>query len=328
MSTMNDALNRWLAEQLPDAADLQLTPLRAEASFRSFFRVCSPPAAASWILMSSPPDKEHNQQFEVLARVFARGQIPVPEILAADRTRGWYLLTDLGRQDLEAAYDGEARDEALGAAIETLVRLQQVIDPAIQAYTPSRFADELMIFSEWFATEALGHPPPTQVRSVFDALVDRTVSQIQCCVHRDYHCRNLLYDRGRFGVVDFQDALMGPASYDLASLLHDCYSSFTPPEVQRWQDYYLSRTLLDLNPTSFGADLDYSATQRMLKAVGIFARLKLRDGKDTHLTYIGPVLGRIRQIAGRHDQLAPLAGWLGRLDLAPAIEALQGAKTR
>ena len=145
----------------------------------------------------------------------------------------------------------------------------------------------------------------------FQALVNNTRNQAQCCVHRDYHCRNLLYNDGQLGIVDFQDALVGPLSYDLATLLYDCYHKFSNQDVVRWRDYYLSQAPSQLDPISFSKDLEFSAVQRQLKAVGIFSRLDLRDGKPSHLPYIEPVLRQTHDLCMKHAALEPLAEWLG-----------------
>ena len=276
--------------------------------------------------MVSPPDKEQNEQFVRLARVFAEAGVPVPEVLASEALEGWYILTDLGAEDLEAAYAGVARDAALSAAIETLIQLQNVRDPAIAPYTAERFSAELDIFADWFVDRTLGQQVPDEVRAVFQILVNRAGEQHQCCVHRDYHCRNLLFTGndggGAIGVVDFQDALIGPVSYDLASLLHDCYYEFSPVEIARWTAHFLATSKLQLDPSAFAVDVDYMAVQRQLKAVGIFTRLKLRDSKSTHLTYITPVLDRVRLLAQSHAELAPLGDWLEHLPSAPALARL------
>jgi aminoglycoside/choline kinase family phosphotransferase len=321
---MAESFSDWVAQQFPDQNDIHLQPLPVEASYRSFYRLEA--QNESFVLMVSPPEKEQNRQFEILAEVFSSARIPVPEILQSRPERGWYLLTDVGRQDLKAAYDGPERDRAITAAIDCLVGLQMVDDPAIPPYTAARFADELAIFRHWFVARVLRSALPAGMEPVFRTLVERAVGQPQCCVHRDYHCRNLLYEHGQLGVVDFQDALIGPVSYDLASLLYDCYHEFDDGEVIRWTDHYLRSTPLMLEPDAFRSDLAYVAIQRQLKAVGIFARLKLRDGKDSHLPHIEPVIRRIARLAGRHGPLEALADWLDTLDLEKPLEALERAE--
>ena len=154
-------------------------------------------------------------------------------------------------------------------------------------------------------------------------------AQAQCCVHRDYHCRNLLFDpdSGELGVVDFQDALMGPASYDLASLLHDCYHDFSDAAIERWRNWYLEHSPLPLNPETFALDVTLTAIQRQLKAVGIFVRLRLRDGKTTHLEHVLPVLDSISRLAAPLPQLAPLADWLATLDRSNIARRIDELKT-
>ena len=292
---MTDSLLQWVDERVAELAAARTPPdrtfeqLPAEASFRSFYRYRID-SKTSFVVMVSPPDKEQNRQFEATSEVFGRAGIPVPRVLARHPANGWYVLNDLGSVDLEHAYETPDRDAAIQAAIDCLVRLQTVNDPVIGPYTRERFSDELGIFREWFVGRSL----PTEVEDTLTLLVDRAVNQPQCCIHRDYHCRNLLYENGRLGVVDFQDALMGPASYDLASLLHDCYHEFPDDEVERWIDYYLSKSQLFLKRKAFAKDLAFVAVQRQLKAVGIFARLKLRDAKSSHLAYIEPVIDRVR----------------------------------
>ncbi|MEM8766446.1 MAG: phosphotransferase [Pseudomonadota bacterium] len=321
---MKKAAQDWLVRQDQAWTSCTLEVLKAEASFRTFYRVrghrvrgskdAGNPTTA--VLMISPPDKEQNDQFEKLADVFGSAGIPVPKVLTQDRKQGFYLLTDLGERELAESYGTDAETAGLTRALEVLLDLQAVEDPAIPPYTAGRFRDELGIFEDWFVGRLLGLELPSSVARPFAALVARTQEQPQCAVHRDYHCRNLLYDptTERFGVVDFQDALRGPVSYDLASLLHDCYHRFPEETVAHWRAWYLEHTPEALDPEVFHRDLDYAAIQRQLKAVGIFSRLKLRDGKTTHLAHILPTLDQTRALLDRQGDLAPLADWLGTLD--------------
>ncbi len=311
---MTNAPFLWARNQLPGFESATLSTLRAEASFRAFYRLQA--TDQSVVLMVSPPDKEQNRQFERLAAVFGAAGIPVPAILAAEAASGWYLLTDLGSRELGEAYGTPAEDAAMEAALATLIELQAVDDPGIPPYTTARFSDELAIFDEWFVSALLGVRMPERLAPIFRVLVDRMPGQRQCCVHRDYHCRNLLFDpeSGSFGVVDFQDALRGPVSYDLASLLHDCYHNFSDRDVARWRDWYLTHSPLPLEPETFAQDMTLTAIQRQLKAIGIFARLRLRDGRNTHLDHIPPVLDSVFHLAASMPELAPLTDWLAELD--------------
>lgn len=311
---MNAAVQSWARERL---AELDLAPaggavrfeaLPVEASHRRFHRLQFE-SGASFVVMQSPPSLENNAQFATLATVFAGHGIGVPRLLAADHAAGLYLMTDLGTRQFEDVYRDGGAEAVLPGAIDTLLHLQAVRDGRIPPYTRQRFADELAIYREWFLQTLLQVTAPDSLLEAFETLVDATQSQPRCCVHRDFHCRNLLLTpEGHVGVVDFQDALMGPATYDLASLLRDCYHTFAEAEVARWREHYLARTPLPVERDRFARDLDLTALQRQLKAVGIFARLSLRDGRDSHLPHIVPVLSRIRGLAERYPELAPLAG--------------------
>jgi aminoglycoside/choline kinase family phosphotransferase len=312
---LDDDLREWLAvalHRLTGAEEFQSKALKVEASFRHFYRISSARSREkTFVMMSSPPEREHNDRFLYLADVFHRAHIGVAEILAHDSTHGWFLMSDLGEQDLESAYSGADKNRAVAAAIATLIRIQSINDAGITAYTAERLTMELGIFREWFLGDLLATTLPPALEDALSQLVLRARAQPQCCVHRDYHCRNLLFaDSGAFGVVDFQDALLGPASYDLASLLHDCYYTFSEAEISRWRTHYLSLTPLTLDPDAFAQDLDWAAVQRQLKAIGIFVRLNSRDGKPSHLPYIEPVLARLTYICRKYPELSPLGNWL------------------
>jgi aminoglycoside/choline kinase family phosphotransferase len=306
----------WAERALGRAPPSRWTPLPVEASHRRFYRgTFSAGAPASVILMTAPPELENNAQFLRLAGVFGEAGIGVPAVYARDLAPGWFVLEDLGVRHFADVYATADRDRALAGALDTLVALQAVLHPAVPPYTAARFRDELLLFTDWFAAGLLGLPRlPDWLDEVFGLLVDNTQAQPQCCVHRDFHSRNLLLrDDGRVGVVDFQDALIGPASYDLASLLRDCYHVFPEAAVRHWTAAYLDCARLPLDPAQFPRQLDLTAVQRQLKAVGIFARLWLRDGKRSHLPWIQPVLARLVELCGEYPELRPLPDWLAGL---------------
>lgn len=308
---MDEALRHWSQNQLERLSDappgpLAWQPLVVEASHRRFYRVRG--AGGSHVAMASPPALENNHQFVVLARLFAAHGIGVPRLLAEDSRRGFYLMTDLGEVHFADVYARQGPAHVLPGALETLHRLQAIDDPAIPPYSRQRFADELDIYVTWFLGGLLGESRPDGLAEVFEHLLAATDAQPRCCVHRDFHARNLLAcSDGSVGIVDFQDALRGPATYDLASLLRDCYYRLPEEAVAHWRNAYLQQTSLPLDRARFAADLDLVALQRQLKAVGIFARLYLRDGRDTHLRHIVPVLERIGALAAAYPQLGALA---------------------
>jgi N-acetylmuramate 1-kinase len=329
---MEHALRQWTEARLAEleAPLVAWQALPVEASHRRFFRVDVGAPPGSYVVMSSPPELERNDAFEHLARCFAAAGIGVPRIHAIDRERGLVLLSDLGERHFIDAYRDPGIATVLPAAIDTLIRLQKVQDAEIAPYTRQRFEDELGIYREWFLGALLEQPRANVLDDMFARLVAATEAQPRCCVHRDFHCRNLLYrddgsdgSAGSVGVVDFQDALIGPATYDLASLLRDCYYRFDEADVARWREVYLAHTPLPVDRATFPRDLDLVALQRQLKAVGIFARLLLRDGRATHVPHIVPVLERIGALAAQYAELAPLAAHaadaarLARRRLAP-----------
>ncbi len=331
---MDEALRQWTRAKTAAMGwtdPLTWDPLPVEASHRLFYRVAPgvPRQGSdntSLVVMLSPPDLENNDQFALLARVFTAGGVGVPRLIAQEPDAGWFLMSDLGSNHLADVYETHSQDSVLPKVIETLTCIQQITNPAIPAYTPQRFRDELEIYSRWFVENLLDRTfPQTRLEECFEHLVANTQSQPQCCVHRDFHCRNLMLTaNGDIGVVDFQDALMGPAAYDLASLLRDCYYRFTEADVTRWREFYLSRTTLAVDRGRFPEQLDLTAIQRQLKAVGIFARLHIRDHKSSHLVHIVPVLDQLRDLCRTYPPMRELTVFLGeiRSDAASRLEEL------
>ena len=316
---MSAELKAWVDETLAgmgcDAAGA-LESLPVEASTRRFSRVHA--GAATFVAMHSPPQTEENARFARLARLFRAHGLRTPDVHAFCAERGFLLLEDLGARNFQAAYAEGETDAALEAAIRALVVLQAVPAEPFAPYAKRRFADELGIFSEWLVEGLLGLRPPPFFAPLCALLVAATQEVPQRPLHRDYHCRNLLWrPDGTVGIVDFQDALVGPVTYDIASLLRDCYHEFDEAAVARWRGRYFELAALDVGEAAFNRVFDLTALQRQLKAVGIFARLWLRAGRASHLGDIGPVLGRIARLARTRPETAELADWISA-DVLPA----------
>ena len=307
-------LAQWVESNV-NASVAAVEPLLVEASNRRFHRVrLAGPETQTLVVMDSPPELERNQAFVAVQKLLAGHGLPVAPIIAMDRVRGFFLLGDLGHRHLEDVYGGPLQDPAIALAIDNLVALQRIEAPDIPPYLASRFRDELGIFIEWFLGALLGERPPQATAHAFESLVDNAIGQPQCLIHRDYHCRNLLVTPdGGLGIVDFQDALIGPATYDLSCLLWDCYHEFDDAERHRWQRYYQSRSRFEFDPGTLAHALDLTGLQRQLKAIGIFARLKLRDGKVAHTRYIVPVLNCAARIAATYPETVELGSWLAGL---------------
>ena len=308
-----DELAQWVDEVLAELRlgqrSAALEPMPVEASTRRFFRVRV--GAGAFVAMHAPPATEDSRRFVSLARSLRVGGLHTPEVHAFDFERGFLLVEDLGERDFEAAYREGETDAALEAAIRSLVLLQSLADVDIPAYTEARFFTELGIFREWLVENLLGEAVPVWFAGVCADLIAATQAVPQRPVHRDYHCRNLIWRTdGAVGIVDFQDALVGPATYDIASLLRDCYHEFDEATVAKWRRRFLELAGLGISEPEFACAFDLTAVQRQLKAVGIFARLWLRDGRRSHLRDIVPVLRRIALVARRYAQTRQLAEWI------------------
>ncbi len=302
----------------------QRSAVMVEASFRTFERItCSD--GRSLIAIDAPPERENNQQYCRIAARWGAAGLAVPEVLAADHERGFLLVSDVGRDTLDAhlrATDASGVETAYRRALAQLRDVQAL--PAetdlYPQYTAARLQAELDIPAQWLlASHGLSSAPLDAVR---DLLIDSALAQPQVVVHLDWHSRNLMWrERGAFGIVDFQDARIGPYTYDAVSLLRDCYQRFDEQSVARWAAIYADDPANRNRVTQdFQREFDWMGVQRHLKAVGIFMRMHLRDGKSQHLPHILPTLQRVVLVAGRYAELAPLAEWIGT-DLVPRLEA-------
>jgi N-acetylmuramate 1-kinase len=327
------ALSAW-AERLLAArgytrSDLRWSALSGDASFRRFYRVhlarvhlAGPtPGPRALIAMDAPPATENNAQFVRLSVRFREHGVQVPEVIEADLERGFLLVEDLGDTLYADVYGTSARTLALEAALEMLIRIHVMdnSDGLVPPYTVERFRDELGLFTDWLIGGLLGITPDRAVRDLlarsWRCLIDNTRMQPQRCVHRDFHSRNLLFRDGAAAAVDFQDALWGPLSYDLVSLLRDCYVRFDEEDVVRWRLRYLALAdaagiARNYDPDLFAQQFDRTGVQRHLKAIGIFARLHLRDGKGGYLPVIPSVLEQLVDVTARDPELSALGDWL------------------
>lgn len=328
------ALRSWLAA-LPGSEQLDLASLRpasSDASFRRYFRIDARSAdGRSVIAMDAPPPQEDCEPFVRVAELFATSGLHVPAMLASDLEHGFLLLEDLGTTTLldrlnEAPPASEVESRYAQAG-EALVTLQLASQPGVLPdYDRALLERELMLLPQWFLSRHCGlaeDGSSTQVlRGAFDALLQNNLRQPAVFVHRDWHSRNLMIDRERPeappGVIDFQDAVYGPITYDLVSLLRDAYVRW-PEEVQidravRWWELARRRGL-PVRPDfgEFWIDFEWMGLQRHLKVLGIFARLWHRDGKDRYLADIPLVLQGATAVARRY---APFAGLARILELA------------
>ncbi len=323
-STRLPALKSWVDNVLRSRGERVVggwVEMLGDASFRHFHRIRT--ATASLVAMDAPPATENNDQFVRLATLFNAAGVCVPRVIAYDPAQGFLLVSDLGDQLYAQVYKTPARNDAIEAALQSLLNIQAVIDPdaIVPVYSRQRLHDELQLFRVWLVETLLTYTLTPAEGGMLDRmwtiLIENADRQPKVIVHRDYHCRNLLWGSdGVTRIVDFQDALRGPLLYDLASLLRDCYVRFEETEIERWSARYrvlaadAGRTDVPADPNQFARALDLTAVQRQLKAVGIFARLALRDDRPSHLVDIAPVLEQIIGVTTRYTDLAALGEWL------------------
>jgi aminoglycoside/choline kinase family phosphotransferase len=321
-------LQHWIETRL-NASLLALEPASADASFRRYFRVRA--AGGSLIAMDAPPGQEDCRPFVRVARLLAAAGVHVPRIIAEDLEQGFLLLSDLGTTSyLQALNDGSA-DELFRDAIDALLRWQLASRPdVLPPYDEALLARELKLFPEWYLQRHLGFTlNPAQRRTlaaVFALIIDNNLAQPAVYVHRDYMPRNLMVCEPNPGVLDFQDAVYGPITYDIASLFRDAFVSWDEERVLDWTARYwekAKRAGLPVN-SDFGRfyrDVEWMGLQRHLKVLGIFARLYYRDGKRGYLEDTARFVGYVRAVAGRYHALKPLLTLLDETESKPQARA-------
>ncbi|MGZ3240738.1 MAG: aminoglycoside phosphotransferase family protein, partial [Burkholderiaceae bacterium] len=267
-----------------------LRPASADASFRRYFRADGIDGG-TFIVMDAPPPQENVQPFIHVAEVFGATGVSVPHILAKDVEQGFLLLSDLGSTTYLHELNHDSAHKLYMDAIDALILIQTQSQPDVfPEYDRAMLHRELMLFPDWYITKHLGvtltDKQQAELNKIFDALLANNLAQAQVYVHRDYHSRNLMVlPQGNPGILDFQDAVYGPITYDLVSLLRDAYIQWDEEMVLDWAIRYwegAKRAGLPVNPDidAFYRDFEFMGVQRHLKVLGIFARLYHRDGKD------------------------------------------------
>jgi len=325
-----ETLKDWVGKVL-DIREYEVRPASTDASFRRYFRVTSP--GATHIVMDAPPDKEDMRPFiEVAQRLHHLG-LNVPEVLEQDLAQGYLLLTDLGERMYLPQLNAGTVERLYGDALGALVVLQAGIfsDPAfLPEYGEPLLRREMELFREWYLGHHLGlglsETQHATLDDAFAALSRSALAQPRVWVHRDYHSRNLMVTSvNNPGILDFQDAVRGPATYDLVSLLRDCYIAWPRAQVEEWALGYQVLALQSGLPVcedeaQFLREFDLMGVQRHLKASGIFARLNHRDGKPGYLNDIPRTLGYVVEVASRRPELHGLHNLLVDLRI-PGITA-------
>ena len=318
-----ELLDDWLKVQFP-GTPYTLAPASADASFRRYFRVSLP--ERSLIVMDAPPEHEDCRPFIHVAQLFGQAGANVPQVLAQDLQQGFLLLSDLGSTTYLAAMkqDEAVADPLYRSAAAELVKIQLASRPGeLPEYDQALLLREMQLFPDWYVSKhlrtELSASQAESLNTVFSQLLRNNLAQPKVYVHRDYHSRNLMVTDSEPGVLDFQDAVYGPVTYDLVSLLKDAYISWDEERVLDWLIRYWEQARKASLPVSgdfaeFYRDFEWMGAQRHIKVLGIFARLYHRDGKDGYLKDMPLVMTYLRKACERYGELHPLLKLLDELE--------------
>lgn len=314
MYSRTDSLTDWVGKHL-GANTFSIEPASSDASFRQYFRVTE--NGTSYIVMDAPPDKEDSRPFVKIAGLFLNAGVNVPRVIEADLEQGYLLLSDLGNTQYLQSLVPDMADQLYLDAFQALHRIQTnvpVPDNDIPPYDDALLMREMELFREWFLIKYLNLEISAEIDEVIDTafsfLSRSALEQPVVCVHRDYHSRNLMLTSGNNpGVLDFQDAVAGPITYDLVSLLRDCYIAWPRPQVEEWVKEYFRKYLgknsgYEFDDKQFLEWFNLMGIQRHLKAIGIFSRLNIRDSKPGYLDDIPRTLNYILEVAPGYAELS------------------------
>lgn len=316
-----EQLKIWLQDDLAYQVD-GLEVVSGDASFRRYFRANLKKAgeARTVVLMDAPPAQEDTRPFVAIAKQLQRYEVMAPVVLAENTEKGYLMLTDLGNEMLWTTLDAkpQAADDYYMKSLQVLVKLQVAAAndaENLPPYDEALLNQEMALFCDWLVGRHLDLIMPSEVSRCLSLLVDSALMQPKVFVHRDYHSRNLMLVNGEVALIDFQDAVYGPITYDAVSLLRDCYIKWPTEKVTAWlQGYYqqliTTGALSEVSFDDFKRWFDWMGVQRHLKASGIFCRLNYRDGKAAYMNDIPLTLSYIVSVAAQYNELQPLANYV------------------
>ena len=314
-------LDNWLKEYFGNTEYL-LTPVSGDASFRRYFRFNS--EGFNYIAVDSPPEKENNEAFVHVTHLLGAEGLPVPHIYYSSLDFGFFLISDLGNELLLNVLNDENANELYKKSLNALAVIQQTSASSLPLYDEKLLLQEMELFREWFLIQHLSYELSKQDNEIFDktfnALMDNALQQPQVFVHRDYHSRNLMNIEGKYpGIIDYQDAVQGPITYDLVSLLRDCYIAWPEEKIKNLALEFYNNLNNDIvkntNAETFLKWFDLMGIQRHLKAIGIFSRLNIRDNKPNYLSDIPRTLNYIKEIAKNYTETKQLAEFVNKIEL-------------
>ncbi len=318
-------LSLWVAKQLK-LAEIHLVSLGGDAGFRQYFRFNSP---SSYLAVDAPPATEDTAQFLRVADLLTQFRVRTPGIIAADEAQGFLLVEDLGDNLMYQNVQAQNADSQYQQAIDLIIRMQHIQPKPewLPDYTADFLWREMQLFTEWFVEKLLAYSladSETQLlNNSFANIINSATSQPQVFVHRDFHSRNLLTTENEMATIDFQGALWGPVTYDLVSLLRDCYLRWPQEKVQHWAlDFYhkqKARSAITASSEEFIKWFDWMGLQRHIKVLGIFARLHLRDNKHHYLRDLPLVIRYLLEVSSSYPELTEFTNWFAH-KLLPLAE--------
>ena len=324
IDTRIDEIKSWLSH-LYKTDDFILEPASSDASFRRYYRVTID--NKTMIVMDAPPKYENVGAFIKIAQFLVKHGLHVPDIIAEEREKGFLLLTDLGSQPYLNKLNAKSADVLYESAIDALIKIQLCPQQSITLpeYNRGLLQKELNLFSEWFLHKHMSLSVPDTIQDQFDILINHALEQPQVIVHRDYHSRNLMYsDIRNPSIIDFQDAVIGPITYDLVSLLRDCYIAWPDNKIEGWIAYYFKLAqdqglLSNCSLEKFTRWFDLMGLQRHIKILGVFCRLNYRDRKSNYMHDLPQTLAYVLKICSIYDEFKDLGDFLSK---QPNIKAI------
>ncbi|MBK9393387.1 MAG: phosphotransferase [Uliginosibacterium sp.] len=317
-----EQLNTWIAQVCPGDT-YTIAPASADASFRRYFRL-SFADGATRIVMDAPPSHEDCRPFLHVAQLFSDAGVHVPTVFASDLDQGFLLLSDLGATTYLSALTPENASDLYAEALGSLASIQRSSRPGLlPEYDRAHLLREMELFPVWYIDRhkglTLSDEEKNSLYAVFETILDVNLAEPKVFVHRDYHSRNLMVSRPNPGILDFQDAVHGPLTYDLASLFKDAYIHWEEAQTLDWLARYwdAGRKLglpVRADFADFHRDYEFMGAQRHIKVLGIFARLWHRDGKEAYLQDMPLVMHYLRTVCKRYGELRPLLRLLDKLD--------------
>ncbi|MFT4861842.1 MAG: aminoglycoside/choline kinase family phosphotransferase [Pseudohongiellaceae bacterium] len=346
----HQALTLWANELLDHLlpakkAALELQMVSGDASFRRYFRMSL--GDDSFIVVDAPPEHEDNHAFVRISNMMLGANITVPKVYSVDYEQGFMLLVDLGDQLYldtllvsQKHNDLSTPNRLYEAALRSLVELQSKVDKQrLEPYSKARLITEMQLFPHWLCGELFGMAlEPGELAMLersFAFLAEAVTAQPQVAVHRDYHSRNLMIlnidkfaESAGPGIIDFQDAVSGAYTYDLVSLLRDCYIAWPQAQVEQWAGFYLSQAhskglLGEVLLDTLLRDMDLAGLQRNLKVMGIFARLNIRDNKTQYLADIPLVIRYFLDVSAKYRELDEMRTWFAEKVMPRAKDILK-----